>query len=65
MILFALTEQKFIFNPVITIALKTTKKLICMFSMLLGTGASWNLELRNRGKREKEGKVCIEKGYAH
>lgn len=27
--------------------------------------ASWNLELRKRGKREKEGRVCIEKGYAH
>lgn len=25
-----------------------------MFSMLLGTEASWNLELRSRGKRKKE-----------
>lgn len=32
--------------------------------MLLGTGASWNLETEER-EREKEGRVCIEKWYAH
>lgn len=31
--------------------------------MLLGTGASWNLETEI--EREKEGRVCIEKWYAH